>query len=92
MSSMKIVTFFNSRKLHAKATEVGDRLLRSATIQMVHVDQGLFYDSWRYFIQHQDKAYSLTDCVSFLVMERLGIRAALTFDHHFVQAGFEKLP
>lgn len=88
----EIVTFFNSRNQHAKAVEIGDRLIRSAAIQLMPVDEGLFYDGWRYFIQHDDKSYSLTDCVSFLVMERLGVRTALTFDHHFVQAGFEKLP
>jgi len=27
-----------------------------------------------------------------MVMEQLGIRTALAFDQHFVQAGFEKLP
>jgi predicted nucleic acid-binding protein len=29
--------------------------------------------------------------VSFVVMERLGIRQALAYDHHFEQAGFEAL-
>ena len=88
----EVVTFFNSRNQHAKASEIGNRLLHSPTVQLVHVDEALFYDAWRYFTQHSDKSYSLTDCVSFMVMERLGIRTALAFDQHFVQAGFEKLP
>ena len=88
----EVVTFFNSRNQHAKASEIGNRLLRSPTVQLVHVDEALFYDAWQYFTQHSDKSYSLTDCVSFMVMERLGIRTALVFDQHFVQAGFEKLP
>lgn len=88
----EVVTFFNSRKQHAKASEIGNRLLRSATVQLVHVDEALFYDAWQYFAQHADKSYSLTDCVSFIVMQRLGIHTALAFDQHFVQAGFEKLP
>lgn len=38
-----------------------------------------------------DKAWSLTDCISFEIMTRLGIRSALTADHHFEQAGFTVL-
>jgi predicted nucleic acid-binding protein len=38
-----------------------------------------------------DKEWSLTDCSSFLIMEERGIRAALTHDQHFVQAGFDAL-
>lgn len=41
---------------------------------------------------HKDKSYSFTDCLSFLVMERLGIQQVLTFDKHFIQAGFKVLP
>jgi predicted nucleic acid-binding protein len=41
--------------------------------------------------QSADKNWSLTDCASFQIMETEGIRAALTHDHHFVQAGFEAL-
>lgn len=88
----EVVTFFNSRNQHAKASEIGNRLLRSPTVQFVHVDEAVFFDAWRYFTQHADKTYSLTDCVSFVIMERSGIHTALAFDQHFVQAGFEKLP
>ncbi len=37
--------------------------------------------------QYQDKDFSLTDAISFAVMERLGISYAFTFDHHFAQYG-----
>ena len=38
--------------------------------------------------QHSDKEWTLTDCVSFVVMREHGITEALTQDHHFQQAGF----
>ncbi len=41
--------------------------------------------------QSADKNWSLTDCASFQIMETEGIHAALTHDHHFIQAGFEAL-
>jgi predicted nucleic acid-binding protein len=56
------------------------------------VNEELFYEAWRYFQRYKDKRYSLTDCVSFVLMKKLGIEEALTFDKHFVQAGFRKLP
>lgn len=37
--------------------------------------------------EHQDKSYSLCDAVSFVVMERLRIRRAASFDRHFRQFG-----
>jgi len=37
------------------------------------------------------KEWSLTDCLSFLLMEERGISEALTADHHFEQAGFQAL-
>jgi len=88
----EVVTYFNSRGYHAKAVEVGNRLLRSPSVQFVQVDEGLFREGWHYFQQHQDKDYSLTDCISFIVMKRFKIETAFAFDQHFVQAGFQKVP
>jgi hypothetical protein len=38
-----------------------------------------------------DKAWSLTDCISFVVMADEGLTEALTGDRHFEQAGFKAL-
>lgn len=38
-----------------------------------------------------DKDWSLTDCISFVVMQERGITEALTGDRHFEQAGFVAL-
>lgn len=43
------------------------------------------------FASRPDKAWSLTDCISFEVMRDEGITEALTADHHFEQAGFVTL-
>lgn len=88
----EVVTFFNNRGHHAKAVEIGSRLLRSPTVDLVRVDESLFAAAWARFQNRPDKRYSLTDCISFVVMEQRGLREALCFDAHFKQAGFVRLP
>jgi predicted nucleic acid-binding protein len=88
----EVVTFLNSRALHDKAVEVGNRLIQSPSVNLVHVDDDLFQSAWEYLQTHQDKTYSLTDCISFVLMGRLAITTALAFDQHFTQAGFERQP
>ena len=88
----EVVTFFNSRNFHYKAVEVGNRLLESPDIELIEIDRTLFNQGWQYFQKHKDKSYSLTDCLSFIVMEEREILTALTLDHHFLQAGFQILP
>ena len=45
----------------------------------------------RIYEQRPDKTWSLTDCISFVVMNQEGIHQAMTADHHFEQAGFSIL-
>jgi predicted nucleic acid-binding protein len=44
-----------------------------------------------FFRNHADHDYSFTDCTSFVVMQELKIRQAVTTDRHFAEAGFEPL-
>ena len=43
-------------------------------------------DQW--LRRYSDQLFSLTDAISFVVMEELDIREALTLDRHFTTAGF----
>lgn len=60
-------------------------------IAVVWVDRVLFEAGVNLHRQREDKRWSLTDCISFHVMEQHGVREALTHDHHFEQAGFRAL-
>ena len=88
----EVVTYFNSRGHHQKAVGVGNNLLKSSSVDLIQVDEALFLAGWAYFQQHQDKRYSLTDCISFVVMTQRAIQTALTFDRHFIQVGFRSEP
>lgn len=60
-------------------------------VTIVPPDDALFHRGVELYEQRPDKDWSLTDCISFIVMEERGIRNALTGDHHFEQAGFAAL-
>ena len=47
--------------------------------------------AWARWRPRPDKAWSVVDCASFVVMERRGLAEAVTNDHHFEQAGFVRL-
>lgn len=86
------VTYLNARGLHASAVKVGKRLLASASIELVQVDEDLFQRAFDLLERRPDKRYSLTDCVSFVLMRERGITTALAFDGHFEQEGFMREP
>jgi uncharacterized protein len=88
----EVVTFFKNRGRHEKAVRVGTLLLTSPSVELLHVDEDLFRAGWAFLVRHEDKRYSLTDCISFVVMHRRGLQDALTFDAHFEQAGFRRVP
>ena len=68
-----------------------DGLKRNPQALVIPPDEALFDAGVTLYRTRPDKGWSLTDCISFLVMEREGIAEALTGDHHFEQAGFVAL-
>ena len=59
--------------------------------EIVSFSDELFEEGLQLYSERPDKEWSLTDCLSFVVMEREGLTEALTGDHHFEQAGFVAL-
>ncbi len=57
-------------------------------VRVIDDSDDLFERGQLLYERRPDKEWSLTDCISFAVMEREGLREALTGDHHFHQAGF----
>jgi predicted nucleic acid-binding protein len=57
-------------------------------VKLINDSDALYRRGLELFADRSDKAWSLTDCISFVVMNGEGLREALTGDHHFRQAGF----
>lgn len=60
-------------------------------VAIIPQTSALFHQALGLYAAREDKAWSLTDCASFRIMEGLGITDALTHDRHFEQAGFRAL-
>jgi len=58
---------------------------------VVPAEQKWFDEGFALFAARLDKNWSLTDCTSFVAMQKLGLIEALTGDGDFEQAGFRKL-
>jgi predicted nucleic acid-binding protein len=68
-----------------------DDLRNHPQVKILPPDPALVDDGVQLFASRPDKDWSLTDCISFVVMHKEGIAEALTGDHHFEQAGFQAL-
>ena len=66
-------------------------LFGAKQIEIVSVSLDWFQKGVALHKARPDKEWSLTDCISFVVMQERGISRALAYDHHFEQAGFEAL-
>jgi hypothetical protein len=72
---------------YQRALEVGPSLFNGDVCNLEWITRADVTDAWRVFSTYQDKGWSFTDCVSRVVMERLGITTAVAFDEHFHQFG-----
>ena len=79
-------------KRHDLASAAGRAVLTSRNLRLVRVESPAFEEAWKLFVRRSDKRWSFTDCTSFVLMDNLGIRKALTFDANFRQAGFATFP
>ena len=65
-----------------------EELRKSDILRIIPVSQELLGKGWELYSKRADKTWQVTDCVSFVVMQKENITTAFTADKHFVQAGF----
>lgn len=84
----EVLNYFNcaygapSKNLARQAYEY---ILRMTTI--IPVTQSMYEQALSRYFWQIDKSYSVQDSISFKLMDDLAIPYALSFDHHFRQAG-----
>ena len=73
-----------ARKLgHETATAIGERLYAGRLARIHWATEEEERAAFDYFKRHRDQSYSFADCLSFVVMDRLGITEALAVDSDF---------
>lgn len=89
----ELLNYFAEKGSHLRQKAVGlvRRLLKQTPVRVHPQTRDTFNNALELYEDRADKGFSLVDCVSFQCMERLGIKEALTNDHHFEQAGFRAL-
>jgi predicted nucleic acid-binding protein len=73
--------------VRSKAAELVMQIRNSASMTVVSATQELFQRALAFFREQEDKEWTLTDCLSFIVMKDNDIQDALTGHYHFRQAG-----
>jgi len=73
----------------AIAVAIIEKIRSDANTRVVSFDSEGMVKALAMYKGRPDKAWGLVDCFSFVVMKENRVKAALSFDEHFKQAGFE---
>jgi len=82
------LTLLRSRGEVQRAISLGEAFFSGALTAIYYLNEEDIRGAWQVFRQFSDKEWSFTDCTSRVVMTKLGLIQAFTFDHHFCQFGF----
>ena len=85
---IEVANALSAERLRGYAAGYVRSLEQSSDTTIIRLDNDLFERALSLYEQRSDKTWSLTDCLSFVVMEDHNLTEALTGDHHFRQAGF----
>jgi uncharacterized protein len=88
----ELVTRLRARAGAAQAAAAGNSLLESRRYSVMFVDVALVRSGLARMEQFADKPLSLPDCVSFEIIDRLGLDGAFAFDRDFRDCGYRTWP
>ncbi|MBI5186819.1 MAG: type II toxin-antitoxin system VapC family toxin [Nitrospinae bacterium] len=85
---VEIANSLNRIPARESAIHLINSIMASRNIEVVVVDKEVFREAWELYSSRTDKEWSMTDCTTFVIMNRRQITEAFTSDRHFEQAGF----
>lgn len=88
---LEVANYVRSSKSRERFGELLNHLLADRNTEIVRCDHGHWERGVELYLTRSDKDWSLTDCISFVVMKERGLTDALTADQHFEQEGFTAL-
>jgi predicted nucleic acid-binding protein len=80
-----------NRFTHQAADRFLAQLRESSAPTLLYVTRDDEERALELITRYHDKNFSLVDATSFVIMERMGIPRAFTFDHNFTQYGLQVL-
>jgi len=87
----EMLAFFSRQGVAARMVAAAATRDALRALRVITPDRLLFRRALDLYASRPDKAYSLADCMSMIVMRDRGITHVLTNDHHFRQEGFTVL-
>ncbi|MGA2548245.1 MAG: hypothetical protein ABSF43_16990 [Rectinemataceae bacterium] len=81
-------TISRLKKNGAEYCDAYTKIKQTLPMSVYEVSQKIEHEALQLFWNYRDKAWSVTDCVSFSMMAAMTLSYAFTSDHHFSEAGF----
>jgi predicted nucleic acid-binding protein len=77
------ITLARSKSGYSLAVTAGEELMSGRMARIHHATMEEERAAFEYLKKYRDKDYSPVDCLSFVIMEKMGITEALAFDSDF---------
>jgi predicted nucleic acid-binding protein len=82
-----MLTLLVMRRQRLQAEAFGKAVFSGQLAQLHFLAKADIHAAWDVFLKYGDKQWSFTDCTCKVVIEKLKIASAFSFDHHFRQFG-----
>jgi len=89
----EVFTFLRAKVNKKTAIDFAEFLAENTEIiKIIRITVGDEQTAFDYFKKLDGKGVSFTDCTSFALMQRIGLKTAFTFDRDFIKAQFKVVP